>query len=104
MAVLIINSLFGLRLKRTPRSKIDNDKVYLLPSREFDGETKTACSASYAETAGRASAVRFEPSAALTKLFPISHIGPGILRHSVSTSSRAFTEHVDFFFANDKRR
>src|SRR5436190_15015867 len=38
----------------------------------------------YAETAGRGSAVRFEPSGALTKLFPSSDIGPGNLRHSVS--------------------
>src|SRR5436309_3071828 len=40
---------------------------------------------------GRASAERREPSAAFTKLLPSSHIGPGNLRHSVSTSSSAFT-------------
>src|SRR5215470_9882429 len=59
--------------------------------RDFTGASNGVCPLSYAETAGRASAVRFEPSAALTKLFPSSHIGPGNLRHSVSTSSSAST-------------
>ena len=42
----------------------------------------------HAET-GRGSADLREPSAARTKLFPSSHIGPGNLRHSLNTSSRA---------------
>ena len=57
----------------------------------------------YAETADRVSAGRREPSAALTKLFPSSHIGPGNLRHSVSTSSNAFTNMSIFALANDQR-
>src|SRR5205809_800673 len=66
-------------------------KSIYCPWRDFDGASKTVCRVGYAETAGRTLAVRFEPSAALTKLFPISHIGPGNLRHSVSTSSSALT-------------
>src|SRR5215471_7369749 len=46
--------------------------------------------AGYADTT-RGSVVRREPIAARTKLFPSSHIGPGNLRHSVSTSSSALT-------------
>src|SRR5206468_10263874 len=46
--------------------------------------------ASQAET-GRGSADLREPSAAFTKLLPSSHIGPGDLRHSVSTPSSALT-------------
>src|SRR5207249_2855448 len=49
-----------------------------------------------AET-GRGSAERREPSAALTKLFPSSHIGPGNLRHSDKTSSSAFTNRSTSF-------
>src|SRR5437763_9271952 len=44
----------------------------------------------HAET-GFGSADLREPSAARTKLFPNSHIGPGNLRHSVRTSSNGFT-------------
>src|SRR5438132_11309199 len=46
--------------------------------------------ASQAET-GRGSVERRELSAARTKLFPSSHIGPGNLRHSDKTSSSAST-------------
>ena len=38
-----------------------------------------------------AAAGRLDPSACRTKFCPISHIGPGNLRHSVSTSSSALT-------------
>src|SRR4029450_7158070 len=60
-------------------------------SPDFASASNVVCLVSYAETAGRASALPLARSAALTKLFPISHIGPGNLRHSVSTSSSAFT-------------
>src|SRR5213075_221864 len=40
-------------------------KSIYCPSRDFDSTSKTVCQVGYAETAGRTSAVRFEPSAAL---------------------------------------
>src|SRR6266699_3507737 len=56
----------------------------------FFGEGVRVVSHNYADT-GFGSADLREPRAARTKLFPNSHIGPGNLRHSVSTSSSALT-------------
>src|SRR5215510_7252819 len=94
------NSPFGLCLERTPRLKNRQRQSLSSGPRVISpGQARTHARRVYAETVGRASAVRFEPSAALTKLFPSSHIGPGNLRHSVSTSSSAFTNMSTSFSA-----
>src|SRR5947199_1004336 len=76
----------SVRLDQT----IDNRKYDCQVTQNSFAGFSAAADTCYAET-GRGSAERCEPSAALTKLFPSSHIGPGNLRHSVSTSSKALT-------------
>src|SRR5215831_18015737 len=96
----LCNSPFGLCLERTPRLKNRQRQSLSSGPRVISpGQARTHARRVYAETVGRASAVRFEPSAALTKLFPSSRIGPGNLRHSVSTSSSAFTNMSTSFSA-----
>src|SRR6266404_9944695 len=78
-------------LKTTGSCKAENEALAL----QLVRDPRYPCNprlkkVSQAET-GRGSADLREPSAAFTKLLPSSHIGPGNLRHSVRTSSSAFT-------------
>src|SRR6266446_7679586 len=78
-AVLTRAMRLGERSTSRPRGENDTSK------RGYEGISRGK-----AET-GRGSEERRDPSAALTKLLPSSHIGPGNLRHSDKTSSSALT-------------
>src|SRR5947209_10494271 len=77
----VLTRVMRLGEKSTSRPRGENDTS----KRGYEGIPRGK-----AET-GRGSAERRDPSAALTKLFPSSHIGPGNLRHSDKTSSSALT-------------
>src|SRR5437016_8448559 len=78
------------QLKSECHSSLSIGKAVLTRAMRLGERGYEGISRGKAET-GRGSAERREPSAALTKLFPSSHIGPGNLRHSDKTSSSALT-------------